>query len=214
MGRTGAYRLFLSDALPYRESIDLTIEHAPTGNDLLTDYTSVTFLYSAERPDALAPLPPIAERRVVDFDRVVFSPGWNVPIHAFSLSSATLSKVEEEVGGERVRMLSLKATGEDIFGPHHVAFELEAPEAGRYRVLVEAMTGPSQGELRLFRNEEPLGEPVDLYADKRAKSPPLLLGVVDLEAGGNILFFRSTGKNSASKGIDIDLVTIVLERIR
>ena len=59
LGRTGAYRLFLTDALAYRESIDLSIEHAPTGNDLLTDYTSVTFLYSAERPDALAPLPPI-----------------------------------------------------------------------------------------------------------------------------------------------------------
>ncbi len=212
LGRTGAYRLFLTDALAYRESIDLTIEHAPTGNDLLTDYTSVTFLYSAARPDALAPLPPIAERRVVDFDRVVFSPGWNVPIHAFSLQSATLSKRVEEIGGESVRMLSLKATGDDIFGPHHVAFELEAPEAGRYRVFVEAMTGPSQGKLRLFRNEEPLGEAVDLYTAVRAKSAPLLLGVADLEADRNILFFRSAGKNAASEGIDIDLVTIVLKR--
>jgi hypothetical protein len=212
LGRTGAYRLFLTDALSYRESLDLSIEHAPTGNDLLTDYTSVTFLYSAERPDALAPLPSVEERRVVDFDRVVFSPGWNVPIHAFSLQNATLSKTVEEIGGERVRMLSLKATGDDIFGPHHVAFELEAPEAGRYRVLVEAMTGPSQGKLRLFRNEEPLGEPVDLHADTRAKSGPLLLGAVDLEAGGNILFFRSAGKNPASQGIDIDLVGILLER--
>jgi hypothetical protein len=212
LGRTGAYRLFLTDALAYRESVDLTIEHAPTGNELLTDYTSVTFLYSAERPAALAPLPPIAERRVVDFDRVVFSPGWNVPIHAFSLQNATLSKTVEEIGGERVRMLSLKATGEDIFGPHHVAFELEAPQAGRYRVLVEAMRGPSQGNLQLFRNEQPMGEPIDLYADERAKSGPLLLGAVDLEAGGNILFFRSAGKNPASQGIDIDFVGIVLER--
>ncbi len=212
LGRTGAYRLFLTDALAYRESIDLSIEHAPTGNDLLTDYTSVTFLYSAERPDALAPLPPIEARRVVDFERVVFSPGWSVPIRAFSLSSATLAKTVEEIGGERVRMLSLKATGDDIFGPHYVAFELEAPEAGRYRVLVEAMTGPSQGKVRLFRNEEPLGEPVDLYAAERAKSAPLLLGTVELEAGGNILFFRSAGKNPASRGIDIDFVGITLER--
>lgn len=212
LGRTGAYRLFLTDALAYRESIDLSIEHAPTGNDLLTDYTSVTFLYSAERPDALAPLPPIEARRVVDFERVVFSPGWSVPIRAFSLSSATLAKTVEEIGGERVRMLSLKATGDDIFGPHYVAFELEAPEAGRYRVLVEAMTGPSQGKVRLFRNEEPLGEPVDLYAAERAKSAPLLLGTVELEAGGNILFFRSAGRNPASRGIDIDFVGITLER--
>jgi hypothetical protein len=205
LGRTGAYRLFLTDALAYRESIDLSIEHAPTENDIP---------YSAERPGGLLALPPVAERRVVDFDRVVFSPGWNVPIHAFSLQSASLSKREEEIGGERVRMLSMKAEGEDIFGPHHVAFELEAPDAGRYRVLVEAMTGPSQGKLQLFRNEEPLGEPVDLYADKRAKSGPLPLGVVDLEEGSNILFFRSAGKNPVSRGIDLDLVSIVLERSR
>jgi hypothetical protein len=108
----------------------------------------------------------------------------------------------------------MKAEGEDIFGPHHVAFELEAPEAGRYRVLVEALTGPSQGKLRLYRNEEALGEPVDLYAEARARSAPLLLGEVDLEAGGNVLFFRSAGKNSASQGIDLDLVSIILERRR
>jgi hypothetical protein len=213
LGRTGAYRLFLTDALPYRESIDLSIEHAPTGNDLLTDYTSVTFLYSAERPDGLAPLPPLAERRVVDFDRVVFSPGWNVPIHASSLQNATFSKRVEEIEGEEVRMFSVTAEGEDIFGPHHVAFELETPQAGRYRVLVEAMTGPSQGKLQLFRNEESLGEPVDFYADERAKSALRLLGVAELEAGGNVLFFRSAGKNAASQGIDIDLVTLVLERV-
>jgi hypothetical protein len=119
----------------------------------------------------------------------------------------------EEIEGEKVRMFSMKAEGEDIFGPHHVAFELEAPQAGRYRVLVEAMTGPSQGKLQLFRNEESLGEPVDFYADERAKSDLRLLGVAELEAGGNVLFFRSAGKNAASQGIDIDLVTLVLERV-
>ncbi len=149
---------------------------------------------------------------MVDFDRVVFSPGWNVPIHASSLSNAEFSKREEEIGGARVRMFSMRATGEDIFGPHHVAFELEAPEAGRYRILVEAVTGPSRGKLRLYQNEEPLGEAVDLYAKEKARSGPLLLGEAELDAGGNVLFFRSGGKNEASEGIDLDLVTITLER--
>ena len=49
-----------------------------------------------------------------------------------------------------MREFSMRATGEDIFGPHHVAFELEAPETGRYRVLVEAITGPSPGKPRLL----------------------------------------------------------------
>jgi hypothetical protein len=57
-----------------------------------------------------------------------------------------------------------------------------------------------------------MGAAVDFYADKRVKSGPLLLGTVDLEAGGNILFFRSAGKNPSSQGIDIDFVGILLER--
>jgi hypothetical protein len=214
LGRTGAYRLFLTDALAFQESLDLSIEHAPTGNELLTDYTAVTFLYSADRPEGMEPLPPLAKRRVVDFDRVVFSPGWNVPIHASSLTNATFTKREEEIDGARVRMFSMKATGEDIFGPHHVAFALETPEAGRYRVLVEAVAGPSQGRLRLYRNEEALGEPVDFYAAARAKSGALALGEVDLEEKENVLFFRSAGRNPASAGIDLDLVSIILERLR
>jgi hypothetical protein len=213
LGRTGAYRLLLSDAYPYRESIDFTIEHAPEGNDITTDYTAVTFLYSAEAPTDLSPLPPVSERRVRDIDRVVFSPGWNVPIRASSLEDAVLAKKVEEIGGEEVRMLSLKATGEDIFGPHHVAFELEVPSAGRYRVLLEGVLGPEQGRVRLYRDENPLGEAVDLFAAERSKSGPLSLGEVDLDAGVNVLFFRSAGKSARSRGIGLDLVTIVLERV-
>ena len=43
-GRTGGYRLFLSDAYAFRRSLKLTIEHAPTGNDLPTDYVGVSYL--------------------------------------------------------------------------------------------------------------------------------------------------------------------------
>jgi D-arabinan exo alpha-(1,3)/(1,5)-arabinofuranosidase (non-reducing end) len=212
LGRTGAYRLFLTDAYPYRESVDLTIEHGPTGNDVAGDYTSVTFLYSEKPPVGVQSLPPVEARRVVDFDRVVFTPGWNVSIYASSLQNATLTKKVEEIGGERVRMLSLQASGEDIFGPHHVAFLLEAPAAGRYRVLVEAMKGPAQGTIRLYQNERPLGAAVDFYSAERAKSDAVELGQADLAEGENVLFFRVVGKNPSSSGIAMDLVTIVLER--
>jgi hypothetical protein len=111
-------------------------------------------------------------------------------------------------------MLSLQATGEDIFGPHHVALELEAPEAGRYRVLVQAVAGPAQGKLQLFRNEEPLGAPQDLYSSGRTKRGPLPLGEADLAEGANVLFFRSAGRNDSSEGIGIDLVEVILERSR
>lgn len=211
LGRTGAYRLFLPDAYSYRESAELSIEHGPQGNELPTDYVAVTFLYSERPPEGLVPLPPVEARRVVDFDRVVFTPGWNVPITASSLQNATLAKRVEEVGGERVRMLSLQASGEDIFGPHHVAFLLEAPAAGRYRVLVEAMKGPGQGRIQLYQNERPLGAPVDFESAQRARSDAVELGEAELAEGTNVLSFRALG-GSSSSATSMDLVTIVLER--
>lgn len=108
-------------------------------------------------------------------------------------------------------MLSLKATREDIFGPHFVALELDVPASGRYWILVDAVIGPAQGKLQLFRNEDPLGAAIDLYAPSRAKSGLVELGEADLEEGENVVFFRSAGRNEQSEGIRIDLVSVVLE---
>jgi hypothetical protein len=41
-----AYRLFLGDAIPFRENIHLTIEHGPT-NDVPAEFSSVVFYYAA-----------------------------------------------------------------------------------------------------------------------------------------------------------------------
>ena len=50
LGRSGGYRLMLGDAYAFRKSIRQTIEHAPTGNDIETDYVGVTYLYLADSP--------------------------------------------------------------------------------------------------------------------------------------------------------------------
>lgn len=49
LGRTGGYRLFISDKMPFNKSIVHTIEHGPEKNNRLVDYTSVA-LYYADKP--------------------------------------------------------------------------------------------------------------------------------------------------------------------
>ncbi|TKC13035.1 DUF2961 domain-containing protein [Pedobacter polaris] len=44
--RTGGYRLFLSDKMPFAKSINHTIEHGPENNNKPADYTSVAFYYA------------------------------------------------------------------------------------------------------------------------------------------------------------------------
>jgi hypothetical protein len=213
LGRTGGYRWLIADAYSYEKSIEYTIEHGPAGNKVPTDYTAVTFFYSLEPPSADVPIPPLAGRRVADPKRIVFVPGWNVPIHTSSLQNATLAKVTAKIGETRVRHLSLRTTGEDIFGPHHIAFICDIPSSGTYDVSIKAVRGPDQGIVQIFRNDLPVGDPVNIYAEKPELSSALPLARIDLRAGNNLLFFHLVGKDERSKSSGLDLVEIVFERV-
>ncbi len=214
LGRTGGYRFLLTDAYAFRESLVQTIEHGPVGNKFPSDYTAVTFLYSDTNPAARNPLPKLKERRVADPDRVVFTPGWTTPIHAFSWSNAILLKTDDKIGDEQLRHLSLRAEGGEVFGPHYISFICEMPAAGRYKVWIEAIKGPTQGVVQIFKNEVGQGEAADLYAPERVKSGVLPLAELELKEGDNRVMFKLIGKNEKSKGHGLDLYRIIFEKIR
>jgi hypothetical protein len=212
LARTGAYRVFLTDAYPFRKSMLLTIEHGPEKNALTCDYAGVTYLYAAERPTTPA-MPAAAQRAVQDLQKLVYVPGWNLPVYAFSLKDATLTKKDERIGPDNVRYFSMRAQGEEVFGPHLVSFLCEVPAAGNYRVSIEPVVGPEQGIVQLFRDEAAVGEAADLYASERRKGPAVPLGTLSMKEGENQVFFKLVGKNPAAKGLGFDLVTIQLERV-
>jgi len=213
LGRSAGYRFMLADAYAYRESILHAMEHAPENNSLPTDYCAVTYFYSQNRPDLNFELPLLAERKVVDFREFKFSPGWSVPIYAFSLQNTTLTKKTEMIAGQEIRSLSVKATGEDLFGQPFIAFDFNIPAAGRYAVGMEAFLGQDQGRVQLFRNERPVGEAVDLFSVKHEKSPMLPLGVLPLQFGSNHLFFKIIGQNAKATGLGFEPISIHFERM-
>jgi len=211
LARTGGYRLMITDAYAYAKSINYTIEHGPEGNAVPTDYASVVFFYSQDPPPADPPLPPASARKVTGLDRILFTPGWNVPIRTTSLRNAVWTKTTEEVGKDRVRYFSMKTTGPFSYG-HHVSFICDLPAAGSYRVSVKAVLGPDQGILRLFERDRPAGEPANLYAPARALSGELPLGVFEMRRGENVLYLHLTGADPRSKGIGFALVEIIFEK--
>ncbi len=176
-------------------------------------YTSVVFLYSMEPPAPGSPLPPAAERKVTAPTRVIFVPGWNVPIHTSSLQNATWTKQTETFEESRVRYLSIRTTGDDIFGPHHISFICDMPAAGTYKVGIKAVQGPDQGIVQMYERDKPVGKAVNLYAEGRSPSPVLPLGTREMSAGDNIFFLNLVDKDARSNGLGIDLVEIVFERI-
>lgn len=212
--RTGGYRFMLTDAYAYSRSIDYTIEHGPEGNAVPTDYTSVVFFYSQDPPTGLDSLPPAPERRTRGLDQIVFVPGWNVPVRTTSLQNATWTKGSIAVGKERVRVFSMRTNGPDVFGPHHVSFVCDLPEAGRYRLSVKAVLGPDQGVIRIFERDSPAGQAVGLYAAERTVSGPLALGEFEMRRGDNVISLHLVGADPRSKGLGMDLAELVFEKVR
>ena len=213
LGRTGGYRLLLGDAYAYRKNILATIEHAPTGNSILNDYCAVTFLYSRERPTCEFTLPPVEQRKVIDLKRIVFAAWWNVPIHSFSYRNAKLVRIVEKLDGENLRFLSLQAEGTDSFGHHFICFMCELPAAGKYKVSLDAVKGPSQAKVQMFVDEAPVGDEVDFYAPKRQPVRSQYICTLDLNEGPNNLLFKLVGSSAESQGLALDLRNIICERI-
>jgi hypothetical protein len=210
LGRTGGYRLLLTDAYAFAKSIDYTIEHGPEGNAVPADYASVVYFYAQEPPGGEPPRP-AAERRVRAPRRVVFVPGWNVPIHTMSIQNAAWTKEVSTFGKDRVRHFTLRTSGPDIFGPHHVSFICDLPQAGRYMVFVKGVAGPDQGILQVYRRDRPAGNPVNLYAPERAIGGPMPLGMFEMEEGPNILYLYVVGSDPRATGANLDLLEIVFE---
>jgi hypothetical protein len=212
--RSGAYRLFVFDPLPYTKSIHFAIEHAPEKNNIKTDYVGMAYLYAENHPTGAGVLQPASERIVNDPTRLVFTPGWYMPIHSFSVQNSTLSRKEERVDNRNERFLSFRGTREDAFGPHHVSLLCDVPAAGRYRVTIDALEGPEAGIEQLFVQEHGIGSPVDLYAAQRRRRNAIPLGELDLKQGLNQVFIKVLDKNGKATSLGLDLVTITLEKTR
>jgi hypothetical protein len=212
LGRTGGYRFFLGDAYPFRQSLRQTIEHAGEKNNILTDYCSVTYLYSERRPTAEFSVPPLKERAVNDLQEVIFPAGWQTPIYAWSFERASLTRKKTRLGDEEIRYLSLTAEGNDWFGPHFLSPVCDLPVAGRYAIYIEVVKGPAQAKVQLFQNENPVAAPVDLYSEKPERSGRLLLGKLNLPAGPNNLMFKLIGQNEKSSALGLDLINVICVR--
>jgi hypothetical protein len=173
----------------------------------------VTFLYSRDRPTCEFVLPAPAQRKVIDLKRIVFATWWNIPISAFSYRNGTLTKNSEKLDGKDVRFLSFRAESNDTFGHHFICFVCELPAAGKYKVSLDVVKGPSQGKVQMFLDEAPVGPEVDLYAAKRGCALDEYIGTLNLAEGSNNLLFKLVGKHAESQSLALDLTNIVCERV-
>ena len=122
-------------------------------------------------------------------------------------------RIEEKLGGEDVRLLSLQGKGDDAFGHHFISFICTIPAAGKYRVSLVAAEGPEQGAAQLFHDESALGAPADFQAKERRLSDAKPLGEIQLEEGANDLLIKIVEKPDSAEKYRLDLREIICERV-
>lgn len=213
LGRTGGYRLMLTDAYSFDKSLVQTIEHGPENNAVVTDYAGVAYYY-ADRPQKQRTLPTLADRQVQDPTRLIYGAHWNMPLGTFGLSGCTMTRGDVKVGDGGVHVISLRAAGAGGFADSHFGFRADIPAAGRYRVTVDAVRGPQGGQLRLSNGTNFLGPMVDFYADTNTHEKGILMGEFDAVEGENLLFFQVVGKNAQAAAFGLDLEFVICEKVR
>jgi hypothetical protein len=211
-GRTGAYRLMINDAYAFRRGLKLTIEHGGEGNRVAADYTGVSYFYLQDSPTNPPALASAASRAVADPEKLIFVPGWNEAIAAFSFENMSLRKQQIKVGDSDVRVLSIEAKGEEMFGPHYIAFTVRISKAGDYRVSLEALRGPSQGTVQLMFSNVLVGKATSFAAPSLMKAEAVDLGTVRLKSGENQLFFQLANQAGKADPFHVDMVRIACTR--
>lgn len=213
LGRTGAYRFLLGDAYSFNSSIVQTIEHAPTKNQHPADYTGTAYLYADRNPNEGNTAAPESLRKVTDPTRMIYSAHWTMPIEGFSLNGSTLTRGNRKVGNDSPRILSLRASGEGDFDLCFVTLRADIPSAGKYKVYIDAVKGPDNGIVQIFREDVPLGPPVDLYSETEQQVGGVFVGEINAQEGGFPIMFKVIGKNPNAKALGLDLINVICERM-
>ena len=221
ISRTGGYRVLLGDAYSFARSLRFDLEHGPEHNALPADYTGVAYYYLDRATGAGEAAPNAAQRTVTGLSAFKWH---SFPILGLDMMiNASLSPSGGDIGAGWIATArfardtdgvpeGLTASDDtiydDTFDPPTLALRVTAPRTGRYAIYAAALSGPNAAMLQLQVNGNPAGAALDFYAPAPANNGPQLLGEVGLEAGVNRLYLTLPGRNAASNGNGVDLISI------
>ncbi|MBE9664456.1 glycoside hydrolase family 172 protein [Mucilaginibacter myungsuensis] len=159
--RTGGYRLFIADKMPFEKSIIHTIEHGPEQNNKPGDYTSVAFYYAPKAITTDQPVPTddlvrvrIPDTLMVYPQLIKYSVGGGVKIEGHILHSTN--------GGQ-------------------VKIDLSDLPKGSYKLYADIEKTPDGATVSIWQRQKMINGSFSFYADKRENAPNTLLCDIDLD---------------------------------
>jgi hypothetical protein len=182
LARTGGYRFYISDKVSFKENIQLTIEHGPTGNDIPVDYTSVAFYY-CDKPPVENNIPTAKllsgtnPPSTLEYWLDLF------PIKAFS-NEASISKEEWTDSKSKVNYDVLRfSSRENGF----VKFELEVPSDGEYKLYMSYFRGPDCGAFQVNQRQIPIKKLITGYSEENTFIDKDYIGTFSVKEGTNTI---------------------------
>lgn len=194
-GHTSINRWHILDRIPFTEhfKFDMEIWHW-IDNIKLPQISATTYWYA--RPDTtsnrqrldtdllkLINLPPYVAHRVADALEAE-----ELPILAVSRGHASPQDITA-CSNETHLWWRGAGPGDSL------QLSFPVPSAGRYHVFFRGVVAPDYGVIQLLINDQPAGEPIDLYNDIVTASREIPLGEFNLPVGPNRLTIKIVGTN-------------------
>lgn len=192
MGRTGAYRFFLSDKMPFEKEIYHGMEHGEVGNDFPVDYATVAFYYGSE---------PLKGRMEPTEDlREVYLP----KRHTYfpQLMEITLERGIQVIFGRGLAMTS--------FGKGAVRIMLNDVPEGKYKVMLNYHETPKGADFQIWQRQNRLTDWISTKASKDSYTENVYVGDIQLTSQTNSITIHVQDNGDATL---FELTLITLERI-
>ncbi len=193
MNRTGGYRFFLSDKMPFDKEIYHGIEHGDVNNNFPVDYTSVA-LYYADRPLHKRMEPTDALREVYQPDTHVYFP---------QLMEITLEKGIQVMFNDGLAFSSI--------GEGSVRVMLNDVPEGNYRVLINYREGPNGADFQIWQRQKPLSEWLSAKSENEADREKVHVGDIQLTPQTNSITVHLRDNGEANL---FEFTLLTLERIQ
>jgi len=180
--RTGGYRLFLADKMPFQKSILHTIEHGPEQNNKPADYTSVAFYY-AERAISTSPLPDVKNTTVFVPDTMMIYP------QLMNLSFNGQANID----------------GNNFIGKNGAQIRVDLQEIpnGKYKLYADLETAADGAEITFWQRQTKISEPISFYSTQKEVKKKMFLCDLDINEFRNTVtlhFKNDKAKNRVNIG--------------
>ena len=202
------YRFHITDPIPFAKSIKVSIEHGHANNR--SDYlSSVAYWYQTEPHKRFAVIPPVEERLLfaveMDPNTLKFSDFQIFTKHENILTMVDSLLHYDQTGNKLSALgISFRNEGEKI------TLAVPIPATETYHAKVLCSKGLDRAKFKIgFENAELVS--LDGYDEADNKLVEVDLGEAILDEGKQKFIIQCEGKNSASQGRRVQLVSLKLE---